>query len=142
MTRKKPILIADDDVDDRYLTVLALREFMPPEKIVLCESGLELLEYLDSVQDEIELPGLIILDINMPVLDGITTLTKIKSGKRYKNIPVVIFTTSQSPEERARCFEIGAADFVTKPFTARHNVANELLSSFVGVCSWKCQKDK
>jgi DNA-binding response OmpR family regulator len=61
------------------------------------------------------MPSLIVLDLNMPILNGMETLSRLKSHSVYKNIPVIIFTTSVHEVEKARCLEIGALDFIKKP---------------------------
>ena len=115
MKRLKLILLVDDDVDDRYLITRAFKDTLLPDKLQLANNGEDALEYLDGVQSDAELPGLIVLDLNMPVLDGMATLRLLKSSPRYKSIPVVIFTTSRNPEEKRKCLELGAADFIIKP---------------------------
>ena len=69
MKRSKPILIVDDDVDDRYLITRAFKDTLLPDKLQLANNGEDALEYLDGVQSDAELPGLIMLDLNMPLLD-------------------------------------------------------------------------
>ena len=133
MKRLKPILIVDDDVDDRYLITRAFKDTMLPDKLQLSGNGKEALKYLDGVPNDNELPGLIVLDLNMPVLDGLSTLILLKSSSRYKDIPVVIFTTSQDPAERRRCIELGAADYIVKPNTySGVKLTAQLLHNFVG----------
>lgn len=133
MKRLKPILIVDDDVDDRFLITRAFEDTMLPDKLQLAGNGKEALKYLERVPVDGELPGLIVLDLNMPVLDGISTLTLLKSSSRYKHIPVVIFTTSQNPVEKRKCLELGAVDFITKPNTYSDvKLAAQLLHNFVG----------
>ena len=133
MNRRKPILIADDDPDDRYLITLAFRDLVMPDKLQTVEHGQKLLDYLDSVPDDVELPGLIVLDINMPVLDGISTLAKIKSIDRYKNIPVVMLSTSDSDEDKAKATGLGAVDYIVKPYSYRDTkIVAQLLQNFVG----------
>ena len=61
------------------------------------------------------MPALIVLDLNMPILNGMETLSRLKAHSLYKNIPVIMFTTSIHEVEKAKCLEIGAADFIKKP---------------------------
>jgi CheY-like chemotaxis protein len=115
MSIQRTILIADDDPDDRYLINRAFKDIMLPEKLRFVENGQQLLTYLDNIPGDDELPGLIVLDLNMPLIDGMEALKQLKSSHRYKNIPVVIFSTSRNPEEESQVRELGAADFITKP---------------------------
>jgi two-component system response regulator len=115
MDIQKAILIADDDADDRYLISRAFKDIMLPEKLSFVENGQQVLVYLETISKDDDLPGLIVLDLNMPLMDGIETLKQLKSKHRYKSIPVVIFSTSKNPQEENQVRELGAADFITKP---------------------------
>ena len=69
------------------------------------------------------MPSLIVLDLNMPILNGMETLSRLKSHNVYKNIPVIMFTTSIHEVEKARCLEIGAADFIKKPVRFQQTIS-------------------
>jgi CheY-like chemotaxis protein len=115
MSHKPFILIADDDQEDRYLLHTAFEEIGRSNDIYLVENGLQVFKYLETSFEQSGMPSLIVLDLNMPILDGIQTLAKLKAHSIYKNIPVIIFTTSVHEVEKARCLEIGARDFIKKP---------------------------
>lgn len=115
MNRKPFILIADDDQEDRFLLHTAFEEIGRSDDIFLVENGKQVFKYLDDAAKQEQLPSLIVLDLNMPVLNGMETLTKLKSDNRYKDIPVIIYTTSVYEVEKEKCLEIGAADFIRKP---------------------------
>lgn len=119
MNRKPFILIADDDQEDRFLLHTAFEEIGRSDDIFLVENGMQVFNYLDASAQEDCIPSLIVLDLNMPLLNGMETLSKLKSDSRYRNIPVIIYTTSVHEVEKAKCLEIGAADFIKKP--ARFN---------------------
>jgi len=115
MTSKPFILIADDDQEDRYLLHTAFEEIGRSGDILLVENGIQVFSYLDAHAKEQGMPALIVLDLNMPILNGMETLERLKSHTVYKNIPVIIFTTSIHEVEKAKCLEIGAVDFIKKP---------------------------
>jgi CheY-like chemotaxis protein len=115
MSQKPFILIADDDQEDRYLLHTAFEEIGRSNDIYLVENGLQVFSYLDTFIEQSGMPSLIVLDLNMPILNGMETLSRLKSHNVYKNIPVIIFTTSVHEVEKARCLEIGAVDFIKKP---------------------------
>lgn len=119
MNQKPFILIADDDQEDRYLLHTAFEEIGRSNDIYLVENGLQVFSYLDtSLEQSVEqsgMPSLIVLDLNMPILNGMETLSRLKSHSVYKNIPVIIFTTSVHEVEKEKCLEIGALDFIKKP---------------------------
>ena len=115
MNQKPFILIADDDQEDRYLLHTAFEEIGLSSDIYLVENGLQVFSYLDTSFEQSGMPSLIVLDLNMPILNGMETLSRLKAHSLYKSIPVIMFTTSVHEVEKARCLEIGAADFIKKP---------------------------
>lgn len=115
MSQKPFILIADDDQEDRYLLHTAFEEIGGSSDIYLVENGLQVFSYLETSIEQSVMPSLIVLDLNMPILNGMETLSRLKSHNVFKNIPVIMFTTSVHEVEKARCLEIGAADFIKKP---------------------------
>lgn len=135
MRKKKLILIAEDDADDRLMINEAFMENNMPAGIVFFENGAELLEYLYSFDDSSErtLPDLILLDLNMPKMDGKTVLSKLKLHNTYKEIPVIILTTSRSREEETNILEMGASGFYTKPssFTELVNITASIASRWI-----------
>ena len=114
MLQKPFMLIADDDEDDIYLMQSAFRESHLTVKVDFVQNGLQVLTYLDKIQEDNPLPDLIVLDLNMPMLGGRETLVRLKEDLRYSKIPVAILTTSISEEEKAHCLEIGAALYLFK----------------------------
>ncbi|MEJ6981092.1 response regulator [Pedobacter sp. P351] len=135
MRKKKLILIAEDDADDRLMINEAFMENNMPAGIVFFENGAELLDYLYSFDDSFEriLPDLILLDLNMPKMDGKTVLSKLKLHNAYKEIPVIILTTSRSREEEAHVLNMGASGFFTKPssFTELVNITASIASKWI-----------
>jgi len=115
MSQKPFILIADDDQEDRYLLYTAFEEIGRSNDIYLVENGLQVFKYLEASFEPSDIPSLIVLDLNMPLLNGMETLSRLKAHSVYKNIPVIMFTTSIHEVEKERCLEIGAADFIKKP---------------------------
>lgn len=116
------IIIADDDADDRLLITDAFRESRLVNPLVFAEDGEQLLEVLDKSVAESNgsrrsLPGLILLDLNMPRMDGRTALGKIKSNPALRRIPVIVLTTSKAEEDVLRTYDLGVNSFITKPVT-------------------------
>ncbi len=111
------ILIAEDDADDRFLLKTAFEENGFTDTLQFVENGVEVLEYLHSIktQANVVLPKLILLDLNMPKKDGREVLKEIKQDPGFKNIPVVIFSTTNNEHEMKRCYELGANSYITKP---------------------------
>src|SRR3569833_283526 len=94
--QKNTILWADDDADDLMLMKEILIKNNRNYEIVEVRNGKEALDFLQKSKETAHLPCLIILDINMPILDGKETLSILKKEEAYKSIPVVVFTTSNS----------------------------------------------
>ncbi len=115
------ILICDDDEDDRLLTQQALEDAHISNAIKFVEDGEELLDYLyqrGKFGGEIGLaprPGLILLDLNMPKLDGREALRVIKDDPTLSDIPVVVLSTSRLDEDITRSYQLGVNSFITKP---------------------------
>jgi len=109
---KKLILYAEDDSDDRFIFENSFEPFKNEVKILLFNDGLELITFLRTSEEE--KPSLIVLDINMPRLDGKDALRVLRALPQYSEIPVVLLTTSSSPVDRffAQHFNAG---FITKP---------------------------
>ena len=116
------ILMADDDEDDRLLAQAALEESNVINPIDFVEDGVQLLDYLyrrppyDHLQNT-SLPGLILLDLNMPRKDGREALEAIRADHKLRHIPVVILTTSQQDADVMRSYDLGANSYITKPVT-------------------------
>lgn len=115
------ILMADDDEDDYLLTKKALKESKLLNTLVRVKDGEELLDYLNCrgmyADAPCERPGVILLDLNMPKMDGREALKEIKSNADLRDIPIVIFTTSKAEEDIYRSYQLGSNSFITKPVT-------------------------
>ncbi|RMH50655.1 MAG: response regulator [Zetaproteobacteria bacterium] len=116
------ILMADDDPDDRLLLEDALEEVHLDNQFAFVEDGEELMDYLHrrgAYRDlaGTPLPGLILLDLNMPRKDGRQALQEIKADPKLRRIPIVILTTSKAEEDILRSYDLGANSFIVKPVT-------------------------
>jgi len=112
---KHPVIVlAEDDEDDQLFIELAFKKVNPEQPFYIASNGRDVVNYLTSLKND-ELPCLIILDLNMPVLDGWETLEEINRHKRFDKIPKVIFTTSDIPEHKEKSLRNGAVDYMVKP---------------------------
>jgi CheY-like chemotaxis protein len=121
------VLCVDDDPDDRELIRNAIFQVDPSYSVANATNGKEALQYLIRALDT-ELPCLIILDLNMPVMDGKQTLVEIKKNKKLDVVPVVVFSTSSHPADVQFC-QLHGVELVTKPanFKQITNEAERLL---------------
>ena len=108
------ILIADDDPEDLEIIEEAILNLESDAKLHKVTNGKAVIEYLNDQLDN-ELPALIILDYNMPELNGLQVLTQIGYELRYKSIPKVVLSTSGSPKHVHECIGKGAAEYCVKP---------------------------
>ncbi len=112
MSSKPQILVAEDDFDDRYIMIETFRE-IGFDHLKIVEDGSLVIDYLKDCGSEFI--KLIVLDLNMPKLGGTCTLRKLKEDLEFKNIPVIIFSTSINEIERDICMNLGANDYIMKP---------------------------
>ncbi|MCX4323369.1 MAG: diguanylate cyclase [Lachnospiraceae bacterium] len=105
---KKIILIVDDD----RLTLSTAQKLLGSEyKVVAVNSGKQAFKYLER-----HMPDLILLDINMPEIDGFEVMAKLQKDARWSKIPVIFLTADRSAETEIKCFGVGACDYIAKPF--------------------------
>ncbi|MBC7887736.1 MAG: response regulator [Ferruginibacter sp.] len=125
-------LLVDDDPDDLMLLKDAIHSI--DKNIVFAEAmdGRSALNYLNNIKDLTLLPSLVVLDINMPVLNGREVLAIIKSENQLKNLPVVVFTTSSYPGDVEYCKQFDV-ELITKPFGMRElvDISKKLVNAYV-----------
>ena len=114
------ILVADDDADDRQLVAEAFLEAKVRNEIRFVEDGVELLEYLQRCGKYVEpaespRPGLILLDLNMPRMDGREALGIIKGDRNLRAIRVIIMTTSKAEQDIVNSYDLSASSYIAKP---------------------------
>lgn len=141
MTQLQPsrslVLYADDDPDDIELVRQAFDAYTSHIRLETFGNGAELLSYLAGLQELEPLPCLLILDINMPRVNGKEALRYIRLESRFREIPVVLFTTSTLPSEAAFAASFDAG-FITKPLHADH--ISLLVDEMIRHCSDDVQK--
>ncbi|HEX5536588.1 MAG TPA: response regulator [Sphingobium sp.] len=118
MSELPSILLVEDNSDDYEATLRSLREnhFLNP--VHWCRNGREALDYLMQAGDPDKggsLPGLVLLDLNMPGIDGREVLRVIKAELQLRRMPVIILTTSADERDISRCYDMGASTYIQKP---------------------------
>lgn len=128
MSVRNIVVYADDDIDDIQLVYEAFSQYSKNVELVTFSDGLQTLSYLNNLPEDEPSPCLIILDINMPRMDGKEALTKIRELKRFKDIPAILFTTSSQPRDKEFAEKYNAG-FITKPidFTQMDIIAGKFI---------------
>lgn len=115
MERRK-ILLVEDNEGDVLLTREAFEEINPNAEINVVYDGRSAVDYLENcIQQQSELPELVLLDINLPKMDGHEVLCVIKNSKLMRNIPVIMLTTSSSKNDVSKAYANFANCYITKP---------------------------
>lgn len=117
---QRKLIMVDDDPEDILLVKTAIRRVDIPLDVVSLYDGDALFEYLNSnFSDDIppsQIPPLIIfLDLNMPRLDGRQCLQRLKANSNWVDLPILIFSTSNAPDDIRRCYELNANSYISKP---------------------------
>lgn len=105
----KKILIVDDDVRNVFALTSILEEYAMD--VQFAENGKEALDFLNNTQDI----DLVLMDIMMPVMDGFEAISKIREMDQYKQLPIIALTAKAMKEDREKCLEVGASDYISKP---------------------------
>ena len=123
------ILLAEDDHDDQKLFHEFLQDRSDIVILPMVENGVELMESLEKIMIPSDLPGLIILDQNMPKLNGLNSLKELKKSTRYAHIPVMVYSTYTDYNLVKTCKEQGACAVMSKPLNkdGYHEMINDLL---------------
>ncbi len=112
----RTVLCVDDDADDREMVCDAIKTIDPSVNVVHAEDGKVAIDYLSNVKSNDELPCLVIMDINMPKMDGKEALARIKKDSRFNELPVVILSTSGNAIDKLYCDNYGV-QYITKPYS-------------------------
>lgn len=124
------ILLVDDDEDQLALMRIVLAREFPGVDVLAVRSGAQALEALEALDAAAQPPALMLVDVKMPGMDGPATVRRIREGSRWTGCPIVMMSTSETPEDVSASLEAGADIYLRKPLTlddwARtlHAVAN------------------
>ena len=116
----KPILLVEDDQVDTMTVIRALKDIHVTNPLVQQENGEDALNYLRDSNNE--KPCIILLDLNMPIMNGVEFLQVMKHDDQLKGIPVVVLTTSEEQQDKVSSFNLGVAGYMAKPVDYRQFV--------------------
>lgn len=122
------IILADDDEDDRLFFVDAFEELKINTKVKTLNDGVELINYLN--QDDVQLPNVLFLDLNMPRKNGLECLEEIKANPKFDDIAIAIYSTSASEDDIENTFVQGANIYIKKPddFSTLKKILSEVVT--------------
>ncbi len=125
----KRIYLVDDDADDLIFIKGAFERYRSNIEIKTFSNGLEL---VTSLKDSPVVPIIVLMDLNMPVMSGLEALKLIRKLKYFKNLNIIIFSTSNSSQERTECLKYGATDYLCKPCSIEEyeNIASRLYNLY------------
>jgi CheY-like chemotaxis protein len=121
--------LVEDDIDDQEFLEEAIHSLAPGIQLKSFTSSLKFIKELESTSDDL-LPGLVVLDYNIPEINGAEILKHLNQHERYSSISKIIWSTSNSEEFRKNCLELGAKAYLVKPssFSGINDIAREILS--------------
>jgi len=127
----KQILIGEDDIDDQEILEEIFLSIDPSLNVTFINDGEKIVSYLQNASSE-DLPGLMILDYNMPHLNGAEILKSIQQDQRVKNIPKIIWSTANAAGFKNICLQLGACEYLVKPssFTELKSMIRGMLSFY------------
>ncbi|HVF81160.1 MAG TPA: response regulator [Flavisolibacter sp.] len=128
MKNRFTIFFAEDDIDDQDFLKEAILSIDPDIRLTIFSSGLKFIKGITQL-DEASLPGLIILDYNIPEINGAEILEQLKGEERYAAIPKIVWSTSDSELYRENCLRHGASSYLVKPssMSGIHEMAKQML---------------
>jgi CheY-like chemotaxis protein len=137
MTDRFRIIFVDDDADDQYLVKRALAKISYQIELVCLNSAKELFSFLDKPNEPLK--QLILLDLNLPMINGNEALKKLKQSSQFCSTPCIIYSTSQSSRDIADAYQVGANSFIIKPdtFTETVKILQQLCDYWFGIVTLK-----
>lgn len=128
---KKFILLGEDDIDDQEILEEIFASIDADLQLRIISTGKKLLNHIEELEDE-HLPCLIVLDYNMPELNGAEILKRLQVNERISKVPKVIWSTSNAPAYRELCLQLGARDYLVKP--SKISIMTDMVKHMLSFC--------
>lgn len=134
------ILIVDDDLEDHFMMSEYFKDGGHEHVVKFLLNGQEAIDHLTAIDNATDFPKVIILDLNMPILNGIETLIQLKQSVLLREIPVFIYSTSNNEVQKRKCLDLGAVDYVVKPSSYFEGI--KLIERFVSYARQRSFKSR
>lgn len=137
----RPILYVEDEENDVFLVKYGLQKASIDHPLKVLTNGQEAVDYLSGAGDfsnreEHPLPCLVLLDINLPLLSGMQVLRWVREQKAFRDLPIIMFSSSEQPRDKEQARELGATDYLLKPANPSHfvDLAHRLKARWLPGC--------
>ena len=131
------VLLVEDDPDDVIMIREAFEQSLTPIQLYVVSNGEQAIKFVRRTDTDALRPSLILLDLNLPIRNGLDVLAELKSDTEFLSIPIVVLTTSQAPNDIQQCYSLHANAYIIKPpdFDGYADVIKQVATCFLGLIS-------
>ena len=131
------VLLVEDNPDDVVMIREAFEQALTPIQLYVVSQGEQAMKFVRRTDADAPRPSLILLDLNLPIRNGLDVLAELKGDTEFLSIPIVVLTTSQAPEDIQRCYSLHANAYIIKPsdYDGFADVIKQVATCFLGLIS-------
>lgn len=131
------VLLVEDNPDDVIMIREAFEQSLTPIQLYVVSNGEQAIKFVRRTDTDALRPSLILLDINLPIRNGLDVLAELKSDTEFLSIPIVVLTTSQAPNDIQQCYSLHANAYIIKPpdFDGYADMIKQVATCFLGLIS-------
>ncbi len=131
------VLLVEDNPDDVIMIREAFEQSLTPIQLYVVSNGEQAIKFVQRTDTDALRPSLILLDLNLPIRNGLDVLAELKSDTEFLSIPIVVLTTSQAPNDIQQCYSLHANAYIIKPpdFDGYADVIKQVATCFLGLIS-------
>ncbi len=135
--RRAVVLLVEDSPDDVIMIREAFEQSLTPVQLYVVSNGEQAIKFVRRTDAEAPRPSLILLDLNLPIRNGLDVLAELKGDTKFLSIPIVVLTTSRAPADIERCYSLHANAYIIKPpdFDGFADVIKQVAGCFLGLIS-------
>jgi CheY-like chemotaxis protein len=137
LRRRAVVLLVEDNPDDVIMIREAFEQSLTPIQLYVVSNGEQAIKFVRRTDTDALRPSLILLDLNLPIRNGLDVLAELKSDTEFLSIPIVVLTTSQAPNDIQQCYSLHANAYIIKPpdFDGYADVITQVATCFLGLIS-------